>query len=228
MALARVAYLQGDLVARVGAEHAKAVDQERQVDAKLVVALALEAREQVLLEVDVGLQAIRLLHREAEAVLVDHAVRLLPRTTHRETAGTPAHRTPTPRQVRARRARPAGAGLRTAVRREARTLNRVGRRTRREGGRAGGRAAAAAPRAGRKREGVTNNVPLQVDGGEDVDDALRVVRFCHHRARLAPAAQHCRARLRHALAALLGLPPACLSTKFVCTNFGAWETAAEC
>ena len=84
MALARVAYLQGDLVARVGAEHAKAVDQERQVDAKLVVALALEAREQVLLEVDVGLQAIRLLHREAEAVLVDHAVRLLPRTTHRQ------------------------------------------------------------------------------------------------------------------------------------------------
>lgn len=78
MALARVAYLQGDLVARVGAEHAEAVEQERKVDAKLMVALALEAREEVLLEVDIGLQAVRPLHREAEAVFVYHAVRLLP------------------------------------------------------------------------------------------------------------------------------------------------------
>jgi hypothetical protein len=92
MALARVAYLQGDLVARVGAEHAEEVEQEQKVDAKLMVALALEAREDVLIEVDIGLQAVRLLHREAEAVCVYHAVRLLPpmpRAKRRNTQSDP-------------------------------------------------------------------------------------------------------------------------------------------
>jgi hypothetical protein len=58
MTFSCIAYLQSNLVARGGAKDLEAVEEERKVYAELVVTLALEAREELLLQVNVGLQTI--------------------------------------------------------------------------------------------------------------------------------------------------------------------------
>jgi hypothetical protein len=128
------------------------------------------------------------LHREAEAVFVYHAVSLLPpmpRAKRRNTqSGTRITHPPHGWSGEPRAPLRCGAG-------------RCGSPRRRGAVHCCSRLRRACDGVRVEGEGGTHNVSLEVDGAQDVDDALRIVRLRHHLARLASAPQHRRAPLRH-------------------------------
>jgi hypothetical protein len=78
VALAGIGDRERNLISRGGAKDVEALEEKIQFHAKLVVPVARELCEELLFQVDIGLQTVGLLHREAESTLIDHAVRLLP------------------------------------------------------------------------------------------------------------------------------------------------------